>query len=488
MTMLLFYYLFISLSYFFSVHCSSITSPSIPVTLTEDNTAFYRKRTIDNAEIQEEKSVKKSPLNKSNSSDKGSHKIYFATTSLGIKIQEQNNLLSSIDTLSDLNTKNLQGETLLHLAVKKNNTHAIEQLLHKGVNIYVQDNRNQTALHYAVGYKQINIIKLLLQHAAEQYQFDSLENFLEIKDFDGATALLHAVQQDQTHIAKLLIKFGANIFTTNKHEHTLLHFIQDPELAEFLIDLGLDVNYQGRFKHTPLHFARNEEVTQILIDHGAKVNALTTEENTPLHFANTTAVAQILVSAGAILNFQNIYGCTPLYYAVKNYNVKRCRFLLENNATLAEEKTGNIIDILQVYFLSNAGYIQENFKHFCREQKLLKDCFFIDQAYPNMLQEECIYDELRFKCHENTTNLMGAEQMSKIKNLYLIRMSQVTRQISMTPEQREEYNALIQKFNESLKISIPEEEFNRLKELHNRFMSNNKVDSADCLYEDITKK
>lgn len=401
--------------------------------------------------------------------------------------EKQENFWAHIDEQTNYDNVNECKETLLHQAVKENKFKIACKLLKKGIDICAQNNRGETALHYAVDYDNAEIV-LLLECYSSIYQTDLVPPFFEIKDHHGATALMHAVVQNKLTIASHLINLRADVFTLNNLNHGLLHFVKNPDLTQKLIVMGLDVNLQGRFKHTPLHFAHNEEVAQILIDHSAKVNALTDEENTPLHCANTTAVAQVLVDAGTAINFENIYGCTPLYYAVKNYNVQRCRFLLENNATLAQEKTGNIIDILQDEFKKSSPYMQENFKDFCKEQNLFKDYFFIHQAYPNTLLKENEYNNLRKTCSENAQKLMNAEEMSKIEDLHRMRMSQITTQIRMSPEQIEEYNSLVKKFNDAIKISIPQEEFIKLKQLHNRFMCNNKVNAADCACQDLAKK
>lgn len=400
---------------------------------------------------------------------------------------QQENFCAHIDEQANYDNVNECKETLLHQAVKENKFKIACKLLKKGIDICAQNNRGETALHYAVDYDNQEIVLLLECHSSI-YQTDLVTPFFEIKDHYGATALMHAVVQNKLTIASHLINLRANVFTLNNLNHGLLHFVKNPELAKKLIVMGLDVNLQGRFKHTPLHFAHNEKVAQILIDHSAKVNALTDEENTPLHFANTTAVAQVLVDAGTAINFENIYGCTPLYYAVKNYNVQRCHFLLENNATLAQEKTGNIIDILQDEFKKSSPYMQENFKDFCKEQNLFKDYFFILQAYPNTSLKENEYNKLRKTCYENAQKLMSAQELSKIEDLHCMRMSQITTQIRMSPEQIEEYNTLVKKFNDAIKISIPQEEFTKLQELHNRFMCNNKVNAADCTCQDLAKK
>lgn len=413
----LFYYVLLSLSCISSLYCSSTTQTLIASTSTHNNIIFCKKRAIDNIEKQKQDPSQKVQIIENGNSYKSSSKVYLAATDLGEKIKERNNLLLLVDVPGNIDTVDAHGETLLHLAIEKNKIDAVTKLLKKNVDIFRHNKRHQTALHQAVDYKNLPIINLLLHHVAKQNASDSLQRFLEIKDSDGATALLHAVQQNQTFIAELLIKFGANIFTTNHHEHSLLHFVQDPALAQNLINAGLDVNYQGRFNNSPLHFAANEDIVLVLLENKANIHALSDEGNTPLHTAKTTAIAQVLLTAGAYVNYKNYKNNPPLYFAIKNLNTARCHLLLEHGAD------ENIVNpgVIAKYKIHSRSYLADNFIQEMRVTNKLEPFFTnICPAFPYTYQEDIEYQYLRnlsLQC-VLTENPMNIKDFERFKQLY----------------------------------------------------------------------
>ena len=64
---------------------------------------------------------------------------------------------------------NLNGETILHLAIEKNNIMLIEKLLNLGLDINSKDNNGVTPLHLAVmKAKNMSVIEFLLKNGADK--------------------------------------------------------------------------------------------------------------------------------------------------------------------------------------------------------------------------------------------------------------------------------------------------------------------------------
>lgn len=66
----------------------------------------------------------------------------------------------------NVNQRNGQGQTPLHLAVKKGKKDIVDVLLQKGADVNAADTEGKTPLHYAVFYGHYEIAKQLLQHHA----------------------------------------------------------------------------------------------------------------------------------------------------------------------------------------------------------------------------------------------------------------------------------------------------------------------------------
>ncbi|MBI9016032.1 MAG: ankyrin repeat domain-containing protein [Phycisphaerae bacterium] len=81
---------------------------------------------------------------------------------------------------TDLGIKNRKGQTALHQAVKLLTDYSfVQELLNKGVEVDVQDNKGQTPAHYAASCGNLNNLKKLIDAGAD----------LTIKDNEGKTPL-----------------------------------------------------------------------------------------------------------------------------------------------------------------------------------------------------------------------------------------------------------------------------------------------------------
>ncbi|KAI4117701.1 MAG: hypothetical protein LQ345_002125 [Seirophora villosa] len=137
---------------------------------------------------------------------------------------------------ADLNVKNLDGETGLHIAVSQQYYGIVERLLILGSDPRMPDRHSTTALHVAVGDGAKPIVQLLLQHGADVMACDRF----------GETALHCAVEKGDTPIVLLLLQHGADAMACAEDGFT-----------------ALDCAAQGHHK----------DVVRLLIVHGAAEEA-----------------------------------------------------------------------------------------------------------------------------------------------------------------------------------------------------------------------
>ena len=90
---------------------------------------------------------------------------------------------------------------------------AIKDFLNAGSDINKKDNNGQTVLHVAIIEGHEEIIKFLISKRVD----------LNIKDSSGSTALFYAVTKNQNNIIKLLLEKGANVDVKNNSLFTPLH-------------------------------------------------------------------------------------------------------------------------------------------------------------------------------------------------------------------------------------------------------------------------
>ncbi|OGM48268.1 hypothetical protein ABOM_002077 [Aspergillus bombycis] len=153
---------------------------------------------------------------------------------------------------SDANSKDENGETALHLAVRNNELETIKCLVaHQQTNSQATDNVGLTALHYASkngDYQSTAALSLAPE-------FSSL---VRLPTLDGVTALHLAVQGCFSSLVQFLLKHGANPNDADLDGWTALHYVasrEDYEMFEItwlLGEYGADPGLVDNMGFTPL--------------------------------------------------------------------------------------------------------------------------------------------------------------------------------------------------------------------------------------------
>ena len=167
---------------------------------------------------------------------------------------------------TDPNTKDQDGQTLLHVTARVSKTPmVVKALLDAGANPNVQNEYGQTPLHLA---SQLNsnpmVVKTLLNAGAD----------LTARDNGGRTPLHWAASHGKTPaVVKTLLDAGADLNGRDKNGGTPLHqatwFSGTPAVVQALIDAGADLDARDKGGLTPLylakHFCKRSEIAKLLI-------------------------------------------------------------------------------------------------------------------------------------------------------------------------------------------------------------------------------
>ena len=167
---------------------------------------------------------------------------------------------------ADVNAVNIHGQNALHLLSQNPNIdqwqlRSLSKLLEGGVDMNGRDNDERTPLHLACYCGQVDVAEALLEHAAQ----------INAKDTWGHTAL---------HLVTLGIVKGPQ--DLSEHPRKVIR------LAKQLLESGADVNAKNEDYETPLHIAsrlRLHDIARLLLKHGADVNMMNSEGRTPLQLA-----------------------------------------------------------------------------------------------------------------------------------------------------------------------------------------------------------
>lgn len=158
----------------------------------------------------------------------------------------------------------------IHEAAKSGDVRKVVELIEKDPNImYVKDEEGKTALHWATGRGQLEVIKVLIRYKVN----------INVKNDMGGTPLHVAASQAQPEALKILLANGANVHARGDSGATPLHFAafkRRPghlEAARILLENKADVNAVMENGATPLDMAlsaQNIEMVNLLRQYGAK--------------------------------------------------------------------------------------------------------------------------------------------------------------------------------------------------------------------------
>lgn len=193
------------------------------------------------------------------------------------------------------------------------------------LNIDYKPYKSGTVLYWAICYKRLNLIPLILKHKPDA------SIALEGTEYDP-TPLSCAVTGNHLRAIKMLLSYSnGELF----HKYfpifnQAIHF-SDIEIIDYLYNYAMEHNIDlvnqidQRSKESPILIAvRMERITIInyLLDRGADINDCRSG-NTPLHIAlylGEVTVLKFLRDSGANISIVNKYGQTPYQLAMNNYN------------------------------------------------------------------------------------------------------------------------------------------------------------------------
>ncbi|XP_078310376.1 poly [ADP-ribose] polymerase tankyrase-1-like [Crassostrea virginica] len=255
------------------------------------------------------------------------------------------------------------GDTALHCAAASpfpKRKQVVEALIRKGANLNDKNKEYVTALHIAADKAHYDVMDVLLKHSAKVNALDGL----------GQTALHRVAQQGNMQACRLLMSYGVDSSIVSLQGYTAAQLAteniqkmlkEDPPVGGTDVDIQLleaakagdmevvkklisqnphSVNCRdldGRHS-TPLHFAAGYNrvvVVEYLLQHGADVHAKDKGGLVPLHNACSYGhfeVTELLIKHGACVNVADLWKFTPLHEAAAKGKFEICKLLLKHGA------------------------------------------------------------------------------------------------------------------------------------------------------------
>lgn len=242
--------------------------------------------------------------------------------------------LISFNSYFNLYSQNTDVSTFF-LSIENGDINKVREMIRAGIDINIVDNDNWSALHRAVQFNKIEIVKELLSHRRIDInpilpERTILENNGRKWYADGETPLLLASYYGYSDIVSILINYGANI------------------LAKDNIDGAMAIHIAAARGNT-------DTISAILESYSAKnvkdiINISDNTGTTPLMWAsmnNQISAMNLVLKFGAEINAQDDDGWTALHFAAASDSYKAVEFLLNNksNANIKNLDEKKPIDI-----------------------------------------------------------------------------------------------------------------------------------------------
>lgn len=239
------------------------------------------------------------------SSEKFVEKLAALTKAIQLQEAANNGEIESVKKLlnegAEIDSKNIFGETSLHIAARMGHDRVIDVLLEKAAKVNSINNSGETALHIVAQTNHVSSLERLLT---------TPEIDVHSKDREGNTALHLAAQVGNQDVMDKLLQAGINIESANNQGETPLFsaaYAANTSAVEFLLNKGVKINHQDNGGATALHIVVNDEygfaMVKILLNNEADVTIKTHKGVTALQIADQETDAEMgEVLIDALLN------------------------------------------------------------------------------------------------------------------------------------------------------------------------------------------
>ena len=248
-----------------------------------------------------------------------------------IELGDSIKLRKMISRGADINAKDVEGNTPLHIAVKNGSHKMASILVLNGVSINLKDKQGNTSLDIAIQNKNLEIVSLLFSYGAEE--------------FDNS-ALHIATQKRSLDIVSLLISLGGDVNRKGEFDNTPLHiskYNMDFEISRLLEINGADLAVLNKYGLNPNEMVELPEI-QLKIQHISNLlndNGEWSNRNTALIYYNElkTVDKKKLVNS-IVLN-------------ILKYSSSRLRTLIVAIKLGISGSESKLVDILMIYGSKN---------------------------------------------------------------------------------------------------------------------------------------
>lgn len=159
---------------------------------------------------------------------------------------------------ANINTKNVDGLTLLMIAALNNQQRIVEFLINRGATVREKEKlHGQTALHLAAQEGNYEIVKLLIDAGAD----------VNVDDNSGWPAMFYAIQRKQIKCVSVILS-SSHVNPDLMHEGVtplyLAVYHNDTDIVRLLLKVGASPYAKTRNGETPFELAESRKIEQLV--------------------------------------------------------------------------------------------------------------------------------------------------------------------------------------------------------------------------------
>jgi ankyrin len=204
-----------------------------------------------------------------------------------------------------------------------------------GAHLDVHYENEDTPLHSAASYGDLEMVQLLLGYEVDvDARTRRDEGWTPLHDTAWNSSHLQNVVQSSPDVARILLEHGADVNARSNSGSTTMHIAADVEFARVLLEHGANVGAEDEEGRIPLRGATKKgsvELVRMLLEHAADINARTIG---PVAHGGEIWEnrGRALLEHGVNVGTEGEGGRTPLHEATREWNVELVHMLLEHSA------------------------------------------------------------------------------------------------------------------------------------------------------------
>lgn len=246
---------------------------------------------------------------------------------------ELENLLNNDNDNVDLDIYDKNNNYLIHYLINYNQINLIKIVLKQNIRLDILDTDGRTILFYPIKYNYTEILDLFLDYNKNIIGI----SIIDIKDNLGNTALHYAVIFNNLYIIKKLIENNADPLIINNDNDNIFQLsikYDRTDILEYLINRNFPLNFISSTGESFLQIAisyQNYNICHLILS--KKKCLINNQEKeyglSALHqisIQSNIELTREIINNDADINLQDYYGNTPLIYIIYENNINFVNF------------------------------------------------------------------------------------------------------------------------------------------------------------------